>query len=468
NYPVLSAAINLGAASDLTGSLNSTANTTFDVDIYASPTCDGSGFGEGRTLLGSTSVSSDSGGDVNFDITSITLPLGQFITATATDPAGVTSEFSGCMQVTGGAPGVIQFSSPTYSVGESGGQVTITAIRVGGGDGPIGVNYSTSNGTAIGSTSCDGTADFINSSGTINFADGDTVDKTFDVPICEDTVVEGDQNFAVILSSGPFATVTIVDNDVIPTALTVTSLADTDDGSCTADPDGCTLREAINAANALPDANEISFAPTVTGSITLTGSLQSILTPMTITGPGANVLTISGNDVTQIFTIANDQVVNISGLTLAHGNGPLGGAILDMGSLTISNCMFANNSSIPSGGGGALYVAGGANNPTFIQDSTFSNNSSGEGGAIEVQSSPAIITRTTFDHNTASGSGGAIKGLAATITVADSTISGNSAHDGGGIYLVAGTYTLVNDTISNNVATTSGGGELNDVSAAVN
>jgi CSLREA domain-containing protein len=51
--------------------------------------------------------------------------------------------------------------------------------------------------------------------------------------------------------------------------VTVNSNADTNDGSCTADPGGCTLREAINAANAEADLTTINFAIPGTGPHTI-------------------------------------------------------------------------------------------------------------------------------------------------------------------------------------------------------
>jgi hypothetical protein len=94
NFPLLSVAL-AGAATRILGALNSTANTTFTLDFYASPGADPSGFGEGARHLGSAVVTTDGSGNARFEVTlSGAVAAGEVVTATATDPAGNTSEFS--------------------------------------------------------------------------------------------------------------------------------------------------------------------------------------------------------------------------------------------------------------------------------------------------------------------------------------------------------------------------------------
>ena len=84
----------------INAALNSTPNSTFTVGFYASPTADTSGFGEGKTYLGSTNVTTNASGNVTFSFSIATAPNveGQFISATATNAAGDTSEFSLALQ----------------------------------------------------------------------------------------------------------------------------------------------------------------------------------------------------------------------------------------------------------------------------------------------------------------------------------------------------------------------------------
>lgn len=73
----------------------------------------------------------------------------------------------------------VQFSAATYQVLETAGTIAIAVTRTGGTTGPVTVNYATSNGTAIAGTHYTAT------SGTLNWADGDGANKTFNVPIID-------------------------------------------------------------------------------------------------------------------------------------------------------------------------------------------------------------------------------------------------------------------------------------------
>ena len=97
NFPVVTSAESVPSGTTIQGSLNSTPNTTFTVQFFSNPDCDPLGNGEGETFLGSTSVTTDANGDITFSATVPGVaPIGQVVTATATDPAGNTSEFSSC------------------------------------------------------------------------------------------------------------------------------------------------------------------------------------------------------------------------------------------------------------------------------------------------------------------------------------------------------------------------------------
>ena len=95
NFPVLGAITSDGTSTTLTGTLASTPNTSYAVQFFANAFSDPTGHGEGQVYIGQTGVTTDGAGNVAF---STTLPLilgpSQVVTATATDPAGNTSEFS--------------------------------------------------------------------------------------------------------------------------------------------------------------------------------------------------------------------------------------------------------------------------------------------------------------------------------------------------------------------------------------
>jgi hypothetical protein len=105
NFPVLSAAVSGGGFTAVQGVLDSKPGMTFEIEIFVSSGCDPSGYGEGESFLSSTSLMTDGAGLASFAITeSAAVRIGSFLTATATDPDGNTSEFSPCRVVAAGLP----------------------------------------------------------------------------------------------------------------------------------------------------------------------------------------------------------------------------------------------------------------------------------------------------------------------------------------------------------------------------
>jgi hypothetical protein len=94
NFPVLTGVATAGGNATVQGTLSSTPNTTFVLDFFASAAFGLGGFGQGQTYLGSVTVTTDAGGNASFSFTAALVPGQSVITATATDPAGNTSEFS--------------------------------------------------------------------------------------------------------------------------------------------------------------------------------------------------------------------------------------------------------------------------------------------------------------------------------------------------------------------------------------
>jgi hypothetical protein len=108
NYPVLLLAKTDGGNTTIQGTLSSAPSSSFTLDFYSNPSCDSSGFGEGRTYLGSTNVLTDSSSMVGFEVVlPVTTTVGHFIAATATDSQGNTSEFCACKVV---VPNVVSIS----------------------------------------------------------------------------------------------------------------------------------------------------------------------------------------------------------------------------------------------------------------------------------------------------------------------------------------------------------------------
>ncbi len=94
NFPVLTTTAAVGEGIQVSGTLNSAAGTSYRVEFFASDAADPSGFGEGQAYLGFTTVTTDGAGNGSFTATLPNVLVGKFFTATATDPAGNTSEFS--------------------------------------------------------------------------------------------------------------------------------------------------------------------------------------------------------------------------------------------------------------------------------------------------------------------------------------------------------------------------------------
>lgn len=233
----------------------------------------------------------------------------------------------------------------------------------------------------------------------------------------------------------------------------VTSTGDEPDASagdnlCATSGGACTLRAAIQEANANDARGDtITFSSGLSGTITLSNGELVIIddndTPdiddLIIQGPGARTLTVSGNSAGRVFRIEDNASVSISGLTITNGNSSpelFGGGILNRGTLALSNSTVSANTA-PHGGG----IQNTAGSKLTLVSSTISGNAA---------------TGTT----TSSGEGGGIRDFSGSVTLTNSTISANTASSGGGIYTNDGSVTLTNSTVSANTATNTGGGIL--------
>lgn len=94
NLPVITSVTTTGGVTTITGTLNSTANTTYRIEFFANNAVDPTGYGEGQNFAGSTNVTTDANGNASFNVNVPQIAGIQQVTATATDPDGNTSEFS--------------------------------------------------------------------------------------------------------------------------------------------------------------------------------------------------------------------------------------------------------------------------------------------------------------------------------------------------------------------------------------
>jgi hypothetical protein len=180
NYPVLTAGAPNTSTTNIQGSFNALPNTSYTIQFFSNVTQDPTGFGQGATFLGATTVLTDQNGNapVNYDVP-VVVPSGQFITATATDPNGNTSEFSNDIP---SVPVSVQFTQSSYTVDQSAGVATITVTRTGGTGGQVIVAFTTGGGTGKPGT------DYTTTSGTLTFNPG-VATQTFTIPITPKTQV---------------------------------------------------------------------------------------------------------------------------------------------------------------------------------------------------------------------------------------------------------------------------------------
>jgi uncharacterized repeat protein (TIGR01451 family)/CSLREA domain-containing protein len=249
--------------------------------------------------------------------------------------------------------------------------------------------------------------------------------------------------------------------------ITVNSTADT----VTANDGQCTLREAIANANSDSDTTNgdcasgsgpdtLSFDPSVTGTILLTAELL-ITSDITINGPGAANLAISGNDSVRVISTTNTLILD--GLTIRDGlaSGD-GGGIHNTGSLTLNHCVVDANeiffSSALFGHGGGIYNTG----TLTLDDTSVTNNVAAYsgGGIYNDGGTVSIVASTISDNNAANDDGGGILHFGGTLTMNNSSVTGNQADDDGGG--VRGNWInfieIQNSTIADNTAGDNGGG----------
>jgi hypothetical protein len=267
-----------------------------------------------------------------------------------------------------------------------------------------------------------------------------------------------------------------LEDRTVPSTLTVTNLLDSGAGS---------LRDRIAAA---ASGDAIAFDNSLRGTITLTGGELGLFGNLTIQGPGAANLTVSGNNAQRVFHVEPGANVTISGLTIANGrvsNNPFanhGGGIESEGSLTLRDSALSGNSN-SLGGGLSFDVQNTGSASLTVSGCTFTNNSAGGGAGLfsGVTNRSGLvtvtITNTNFSGNSATIGGGldseaTLSGTAGvSLTVSGGTFSGNSAFARGGAIastlhtadISQGTVTLTGQSLIQNNSAQNGGGVSSEV-----
>ena len=222
----------------------------------------------------------------------------------------------------------------------------------------------------------------------------------------------------------------------------------------TSDSGAGSLRDAIAAA---APGDTINFSLPPASTITLTTGELLINKNLTIVGPGATSLTISGNNNSHVFQIGVGITVDMSGLTISNGKGSGGGGIVNLGTLTITNSTVSGNTANPPANGGGISNGG---TLTLTNSTVSGNTAGGEGGGIFTNGTLTLTNSTVSGNTAVEGGGGGIRMGGDKLTITNSTVSDNTAVEGGGILLAFGANSITNSTVSDNTATFGGGGGI--------
>lgn len=218
------------------------------------------------------------------------------------------------------------------------------------------------------------------------------------------------------------------------------------------------LQEALANAS---DGDTIFFDPaffSTPRTINLAGGTLTIGKAVTIQGPGADKLTISGNNQNRVIGIAPSLTqVTIKDLTVANGGNVADGAgIFTSSRLNLENVVLTNNTA--GFRGGAIF-----NNYQTVNllDTTVSNNTANFGGGIYVlnvgSGTPALtgiinIRQSTVSGNTGNLSGKALENFEGTTRIINSTFSGNQGSGSAVINHNSNQpFALINSTVAANI-----------------
>lgn len=262
-------------------------------------------------------------------------------------------------------------------------------------------------------------------------------------------------------------------SDVTVTVVEAPGLTVTTTGDAVDNLDGqTTLREALAYAASLGGPQTVDFSSTTADgavnfhdttpntlkiAIMLGGTPLTIAGGVSIEGPGADLLEVSGSGLSGVFEIPGthpaDGIV-ISGLTVAGGAaaGDGGGIEILGGIVSLENCVVQGNAA--THGGGIL------NDGTLtVSQSTFSGNTAdnalGGGGGVH-NTGTLTVVQSTFAGNTASTGGGIHNDAGAALTVTQSTLVGNAVSLAGGGIHTGAPATVANSIVAGNGASVSG------------
>jgi CSLREA domain-containing protein len=240
-----------------------------------------------------------------------------------------------------------------------------------------------------------------------------------------------------------------------PQLITVTTTVDETDGMASG---GISLREAINEA---PADSYIDFDAALSGQTLDVSDANGELVvtrPMTISGLGARVLTVSSHENSRIFSMTHPVgTVVIEGLTIKEGDDIFGngGGVRNLGggAVTLRDCTITG---CRAGNGGGVFNTG-SGSTMLIERCTITGNrtslagpDTGMGGGVGNEAGGVLtIANSTISNNSAIASGGGVANLAfGDLTIASCTIAFNGCNGwGGGLYILASSSPRISNTI---------------------
>lgn len=245
------------------------------------------------------------------------------------------------------------------------------------------------------------------------------------------------------------------------------------DGVCDAGGGVCTLRAAVQEANASAGADTIRV-PAGLYRLTVRGAAEDgaasgdldLTDTVTITGAGPTVTVVDGRK-------AKDRVFDVyagaalSGLTIQKGRVPKddtgergGGCLRTSSTLEVSSAAFTRCKS--SEDAGALDAQNAA---VTLTDVLFTRNKTrDDGGAVDVDGGTATLLRVTFERNKAGDEGGALESSGGVVDLTQVTMTRNKARSEGGAISNedAGVMSLVDCTLTRNKAREGGAISVSD------
>ena len=247
-------------------------------------------------------------------------------------------------------------------------------------------------------------------------------------------------------------------------------------GVCATATGTCTLRAAIQEANAHAGPDTVSV-PAGTFLLTRTGTFESnaatgdldLRDTITIAGAGRDLTVVDGNLTDRVFDVFpavsnSPMTATLSGLTLRRGSGVSSGCGMDVnGSQTrvfLSQVDIRNGACLNSFGYGGIYFSNAY--LLSLDDVVIDNNSGYYGGGIFANGGRVVLSGTLISNNANQNSGGGASLQNGFVSINRSAIVDNrSSYQGGGLYLYYASGGITSTTIAGNSAASNGGGLYN-------